>query len=308
MELLLAQLPIVTPGLFAQVVVVGVMMGALYALMAIGITFIASIMKMINWSMGEFYMIGSYIQFELISRLLGPGLWYVAAPLAMLGVFMLGIVLQRVLLAPMFKYGEAYRFEYATIITIALSVFLQNVAIVAAGPYQWAPREYLPPIILPDLGISLNGSRLAAATGAALILVAFYVFIKRTMLGLSFLGTAQNRLGAQTAGIRLPRVDMVGFGIGVAMAAAAGALLAPVFLVYPANGATSTVKGFEIIVIGGLGSLPGAVIAAFGLALVESFGSVFISPAYQDLYGFVFLIAFLLFRPQGLFGERERRV
>ena len=306
MDVLLAQLPPAT--LVGQVLVVGVMMGALYALMAIGITFIASIMKMINWSMGEFYMIGAYIQFEAIQRLLGPERWYLGVPLAMLGVFLLGLVLQRLLLAPMFRYGEATRFEYATIITIALAVLLQNVAIVAAGPYQWAPKEYLPPVVLQQLLISINGSRLAGAIGAAGILTLFYLFIRRTMLGLSFLGAAQNRLGAQTAGIRLERVDMVGFGIGVSLAAAAGALLAPVFLVYPAVGTTSTIKGFEIIVIGGLGSLPGAVLAAFGLALVESFGSVFISPTYQDLYGFLFLIAFLLLRPQGIFGERERRV
>src|SRR6266516_2883647 len=300
-------------ALVAQVLIVGLMMGALYALMAIGITFIASVMKMINWSMGEFYMIGSYVQFVLITQVFGSlgqgqGPWYAALPLAMLTVFVIGVVLQRLLLAPMFQYGEAHRFEYATIMTIAFSVLFQNIAVIWTGPYQWSPKEYLPPIILADLGISLNGSRLAGAIGAAVILLLFYVFIKRTMVGLSFLGTAQNRLGAQTAGIRLQRVDMIGFGVGVALAAAAGALLAPVFLVYPAAGATSTVKGFEIIVIGGLGSLPGAVLAAFGLALIESFGSVFITPSYQDLYCFLFLIAFLIFRPQGIFGERERRV
>ena len=295
------------PQIMAQLVTVGLMMGALYALMAIGITFIASVMKLINWSMGEFYMIGSYAQYYLITAFLGPEYWYVALPLSMLAVFLLGLVLQRGLLAPMFRQGEAPRFEYATIVTIALSVLFQNLAVILAGPYQLSPKEYLPSVSVPG-GIFLNGSRLAGAIGAVVILGAFYVFIRRTMIGLSFLGTAQNRLGAQTAGIRLQRVDMIGFGIGVALAAAAGALLAPVFLVYPTNGATSTVKGFEIIVIGGLGSLSGAVIAAFGLALVESFGSFFISPAYQDLYGFAFLIAFLLFRPEGIFGERERRV
>jgi branched-chain amino acid transport system permease protein len=292
--------------ILAQLSAVGLMMGALYALMAIGITFIAGIMKLINWSMGEFYMIGSYVQYYLIVLFLGPERWYLALPVAMLTVFLLGLVLQRGLLAPMFKYDEARRFEYATIITIALSVLLQNLAIILAGPYQWSPREYLPTVAFA--GLSLNGSRLAGAIGAAVILAVFYVFVKHTMVGLSFLGAAQNRLGAQTAGIRLARVDMIAFGIGVALAAAAGALLAPVFLVYPTNGVISTVKGFEIIVIGGLGSLPGAVAAAFGLALVESFGSFYISPAYQDLYGFVFLIAFLILRPQGLFGERERRV
>lgn len=295
-------------ALLAQVLIVGLMMGALYALMAIGITFIASIMKMINWSMGEFYMIGSFIQYNLLTRLLKPEQWYLALPLSMLGVFLLGLLVQRLLLAPMFKQAEAHRFEYATIVTIALSVLFQNLGIIMAGPTQVSPSEYLPPVILADLGISINGSRLAGALGAAVILLCFYLFIKHTMVGLSFLGTAQNRLGAQTAGVRLERVDMLGFGIGVALAAAAGALLAPVFLVYPTNGATSTMKGFEIIVIGGLGSLPGAVIAAFGLGLIEAFGSALLDPGYQDLYGFLFLIAFLVFRPHGLFGERERRV
>ena len=293
-------------ALLAQLLLVGLMMGALYALMAIGITFIASIMKMINWSMGEFYMLGSYLQYYLIVLLLGPERWYLGVPLSMATVFLLGLVLQRGLLAPMFERGEANRFEYATIITIALSVLFQNLAVILAGPYQWSPRDYLPAVSYA--GLSVNGSRLAGGMGAFVILLLFYLFVKHTMVGLSFLGAAQNRLGAQTAGIRLQRVDMIGFGIGVALAAAAGALLAPVFLVYPTNGTVSVVKGFEIIVIGGLGSLPGAVVAAFGLALIESFGSFYISPSYQDLYGFVFLIAFLIFRPQGLFGERERRV
>ncbi len=292
----------------AQALVVGLSMGALYALMATGITFIASILKIINWAMGDFYMIGSFVQYLVITRVLGPELWFIAVPIAMTGALILGVVAQRLLLAPMFSLSEHRRFEYATIMTIALSVLLTNGATILAGPNQVSPPDYLRSIPLPFVDISINGSRLAAAGGAVVILVLFHLFLRRTMLGLSLMAVAQNRLGARTAGIRLGRVDMLGFGLGVALAAAAGALLAPVFLVYPGNGAFSIVKGFEIIVIGGLGSLPGAVIAAFALALVESFGSVFISPLYQDLYGFLFLIAFLIVRPTGLFGERERRV
>jgi branched-chain amino acid transport system permease protein len=294
--------------LLPQVIVVGLLMGAVYSLMALGITFIASIMKLINWSMGEFYMLGSYLQYQLIVRVMGPGLWWLALPVSAVTVFALGLVLQRVLLAPMFTRNEGSRFEYATIVTIALSVLFQNIAVWAAGPTQNRPPDYLPTMIVASLGLALNGSRVAAAIGALVILVAFWYFVRRTTLGLAFLGTAQNRLGAQTAGISIQRVDMLAFGIGVALAAAAGALLAPVFLVYPTDGATAAVKGFEIIVIGGLGSLAGAVVAGFALAIVETFGSVFISPSYQDLYGFAFLLAFLVVRPQGLFGERERHV
>lgn len=293
-------------GQLPQVVVAGLMMGALYALMAVGITFIYSLMKMINWAMGEFYMVGSYAQFVLITLVLGPSLWFLGIPLSMVGVFLLGLAIQRGLLAPMFGREAERRDEYATIITIALSVLIQNLATILAGPYQWSPPEYLPLVTVGN--ISVNGSRLAAAAGALVILAGFYFLIRRTWLGLAFLGAAQNRIGAEVAGIDVRRLDALAFGIGVALAAAAGALLAPVFLVYPTNGAVSTVKGFEIIVIGGLGSLTGSVVAAFLLGLVESFGSVFISPAYQDLYGFIFLIAMLFLRPQGIFGERERRV
>ena len=291
-----------------QAVIVGITLGALYALMATGITFIASILKLINWAMGDFFMVGTYVQLVVLTAFIGQDKWYLGVPITMAVTFVVGVLVQRTLLAPMFRYGEANRFEYATIMTIALSLLLQNGAVLIAGPNQASPAEYLPSVPIPGLGISVNGSRIAAAIGAAIILIAFWLFLRRTLFGLSLLGAAQNRLGAQTAGIRLGRLDMTGFGIGVALAAAAGALLAPVYSVYPGNGQFAITKGFEIIVIGGLGSLPGAVIAAFMLAMVESIGSALVSPLYQDLYGFLFLMLFLIMRPTGLFGERERRV
>ena len=142
-----------------------------------------------------------------------------------------------------------------------------------------------------------------------MLLALFYLVITRPRGSAArFRGAAQNRVGIQTAGIDVLRLDMLAFGVGVALAAAAGALLAPDFLVYPENGAISTFKGFEIIVIGGLGSIMGSVVGGLLLGVIEALGSVFLSPAYKDLYGFVLLIALLVFRPTGLFGERERSV
>ena len=115
-------------------------------------------------------------------------------------------------------------------------------------------------------------------------------------------------MAIKTAGVDVLRLDMLAFGVGVSMAAAAGALLAPDFLVYPENGAISTFKGFEIIVIGGLGSILGSIVGGVLLGVLEALGSVFLSPAYKDLYGFLFLITLLVVRPTGLFGERERTV
>ena len=125
--------------LLSQYVLSGVVIGAIYSLMALGITFIYSIMKMINWSMGEFYMIGSYVQYVLIATLLGPERWYVALPLAMGTVFCLGLVTQRLLLRPMFVGGIERRDEYATIVTIALMVFFRNLAIVLGGRTNMPP-------------------------------------------------------------------------------------------------------------------------------------------------------------------------
>ncbi|OLA96182.1 MAG: hypothetical protein AUH20_04310 [Candidatus Rokubacteria bacterium 13_2_20CM_69_15_2] len=292
--------------LFSQYLLSGIVIGLIYSLMALGITFIYSIMKMINWAMGEFYMIGSYVQYALLVTLLPPERWYLALPLAMGAVFLLGVVTQRLLLRPMYVGGIERRDEYATIITIALMVFFRNLAIVLGGPNQYAPKDYARATTLGTLPIS--GNRVVALVAAIVLLTLFSLMVKQTWLGRAFRGAAQNRVGIQTAGIDVLRLDMLAFGVGVALAAAAGALLAPDFLVYPENGSISTFKGFEIIVIGGLGSIPGSVVGGVLLGVIEALGSVFIASAYKDLYGFVLLIALLVLRPTGLFGERERTV
>src|SRR6267378_1696473 len=267
--------------LLSQYVLSGLVIGVIYGLMALGITFIYSIMKMINWSMGEFYMIGSYVQYALLAGVLGWSLWYVALPVAMVSVFLLGLLVQRFLLRPMYVGGVERRDEYA-------------------------PRDYARATTLVTLPIS--GNRMVALIGTLVLLALFFLVIKTTWIGRAFRGAAQNRVGIQTAGVDVLRLDMLAFGVGVALAAAAGALLAPDFLVYPENGAISTFKGFEIIVIGGLGSVLGSIVGGVLLGVIEALGSVFLSAAYKDLYGFLLLIALLVFRPTGLFGERERSV
>src|SRR2546425_1808564 len=211
----------------------GLVIGIIYSLMALGITFIYGIMKMINWSMGEFYMIGSYVQYALLATVLGQERWYVALPIAMACTFVLGLVIQRFLLRPMFVRGIERRDEYATIITIALMVLFRNLAIVLGGPNQYAPPDYARPMTLVTLPIS--GNRVVALVGTLILLALFYLVIKKTWVGRALRGAAQNRVGIQTAGVDVLRLDMLAFGVGVALAAAAGALLAPDFLVYPEN-------------------------------------------------------------------------
>ena len=251
-------------------------------------------------------MIGSYVQYVLIVTVFGGARWWLALPVAMGSVFLLGLVIQRLLLRPMYVGVIERRDEYATIVTIALMILFRNLAIVLGGPNQYAPPDYARPVTLGTL--PLSGNRFVALIGTAVLLGLFLLVIKTTWIGRALRGAAQNRVGIQTAGVDVLRLDMLAFGVGVALAAAAGALLAPDFLVYPENGAISTFKGFEIIVIGGLGSIMGSVVGGLLLGVIEALGSVFLSPAYKDLYGFVLLIALLAVRPTGLFGERERTV
>ncbi|WP_428674814.1 branched-chain amino acid ABC transporter permease [Reyranella sp.] len=290
--------------LVVQTFISGIMIGVLYALMALGITFIYSIMRMINWAMGEFYMIGSYLQYMLVAFLLGPDLWWLAIVVSTAGVFVLGLFTQWSLLKPIFRKPPEARDDYATVVTLALLLMLRSLATGIAGPNQFTPGSNLPIVMVGPM--PLAGARVAAFLFALVALGVFWAVLRYTWYGLALRATSQSRVGVQTAGIDVLRVDRVAFGIGVALAGLAGALLAPVFLVFPTNGLITTVKGFEIVVIGGLGSIPGALIAGVLLGLIESFGAAFVDSAYQNIYGFALVLLILVLKPTGLFGERGR--
>ncbi len=290
--------------LFTQTLISGLMIGVLYALMALGITFIYSIVRMINWAMGEFYMLGSYIQYVAVAYALGPKLWWLAVIISTAGTFLIGYLIEPILIKPMHARAMERRDDYATVVTIALLLMLRSLAVAIGGPYQFRPETNLPIMWVGPL--PMEGARVAACLCALLALALFYVLMSKTWMGLALRATAQNRVAAQTSGVDVFRLDAVAFGIGVALAGLAGALLAPLFLVYPTNGVVTTVKGFEIIVIGGLGSIPGALIGGLLLGVVESLGAAFISSPYQNAYGFALVLLVLMVRPYGLFGERGR--
>jgi len=290
--------------LFAQTLISGLMIGVLYALMALGITFIYSIVRMINWAMGEFYMLGSYIQYVAVAYALGPKLWWLAVIISTAGTFLIGYLIEPILIKPMHARAMERRDDYATVVTIALLLMLRSLAVAIGGPYQFRPETNLPIMWVGPL--PMEGARVAACLCALLALALFYVVMSKTWMGLALRAAAQNRVAAQTSGVDVFRLDAVAFGIGVALAGLAGALLAPLFLVYPTNGVVTTVKGFEIIVIGGLGSIPGALIGGLLLGVVESLGAAFISSPYQNAYGFALVLLVLMVRPYGLFGERGR--
>src|SRR3954470_5828057 len=240
--------------LLIQTLISGIMIGVLYALMALGITFIYSIVRMINWAMGEFYMLGSYIQYVAVAYAFGRNYWWLAIIVSTADTFLIGYLLEPILIKPMHARAMERRDDYATVVTIALLLMLRSLAVAIGGPYQYRPETNLPIMWVGPL--PMEGARVMASVFALVALALFWLLISKTWIGLALRAAAQNRVAAQTSGVDVFRLDAIAFAIGVALAGLAGALLAPLFLVYPTNGAVTTVKGFEIIVIGGVRRVP----------------------------------------------------
>ena len=298
--------------LLAQVIN-GVIFGLIYALIALGLTLVFSIMRVVNFSHGEFYMLGGYALYALTAGavtlfsipLILPTI--VGLPLAMVAVAIFGILVERGLLRPVYTARMDRPEEYAIILTFGLSLFLQYGALTTVGPYEMTPGSFWEGSkhIIGDL--YLGGDRLFAACTSVFLIGATLFFIYGTWTGRALMATAQNRVGSTIVGINTVRMNITAMAVAGLLAGAAGALLAPVFLVYPDVGQIPVIKAFVIIVLGGMGSIPGAVIAAVILGLVESLGSVYLSVAYRDVFAFLVLIGVLLFRPHGLFGQKARR-
>ena len=294
-------------------VINGVIFGLIYALIALGLTLVFSIMRVVNFSHGEFYMLGGYALYALTAGavtlfsipLTLPTI--VGLPLAMVAVAIFGILVERGLLRPVYTARMDRPEEYAIILTFGLSLFLQYGALTTVGPYEMTPGSFWEGSkhIIGDL--YLGGDRLFAACTSVFLIGATLFFIYGTWTGRALMATAQNRVGSTIVGINTVRMNITAMALAGLLAGAAGALLAPVFLVYPDVGQIPVIKAFVIIVLGGMGSIPGAVIAAVILGLVESLGSVYLSVAYRDVFAFLVLIGVLLFRPHGLFGQKARR-
>ncbi|MEE8290587.1 MAG: branched-chain amino acid ABC transporter permease [Candidatus Tectomicrobia bacterium] len=283
----------------------GLIFGLLYGLIALGLTIVFGIMRVVNFAHGELYMLGGYLLYFCTISLGLPPL--VGLPLSMVMVGLFGFLVERVLLRPVYTTRLERAEEYAIILTFGLSLLLQNSALWAIGPYELSPTSFWEGSkhVIGDL--YLAGDRLFAAAAAVVLLVVTLLLVYKTWLGQALMATAQSRVGAAVVGINVIRMNVYAMGLAGMLAAAAGALIAPIFLVYPDVGAVPVVKSFVVIVLGGMGSIPGCILGALLLGVVESLGSVYIAVAYRDVYAFLVLILVLLVRPYGLFGHRERR-
>ncbi|HYB72837.1 MAG TPA: branched-chain amino acid ABC transporter permease [Candidatus Sulfotelmatobacter sp.] len=281
---------------FIQSVVSGVLTGSLYAMIGVGLTVVFGVMRIINLAHGDLVMLGMYGAFW------GLALWkldpFVSILLWVPLLFLGGMLIYRFLLKAIIPGGELNTLLY----TAGLSLLIANLALfVWSGDYRTIKLRYALSPMRP-FGIAVPVP-LALAFGLAILITAgLSLFLARTDLGRAIRATSQNPEAAALMGVNVDRISMVTFGLGSALAGAAGVLLAPSLYLYPTVGEILIVKCFVIVVLGGLGSVAGAIAGGVLLGLVESLGAVYVSVAYKDTIGFVLFMLVLLFRPSGLFG------
>jgi len=295
--------------LILDLLINGLIIGVFYALMAVGLSLIFGILKIVNFAHGEFYMVGAYA-YTLAAVMHKVPPW-LALPLAFFAGAIIGLLVERLLIRPLYAGYTSWglkRDEYAVIVTFALSILLINLVDKFVGPYgiRGPPlvgnaRVHVGPAIV-------SGHRLVASLVAIALVAGTMLLVRYSHWGRQIQAVAQNRLGASLAGTDPARVSGIVFALAGGLAAVAGALLANVFNPTPDVGLFPATKAYVIIVLGGMGSIAGAVVASLLLGVLESFGSVYISYEYRDTFGLIILMIVLLIRPQGLLGEHSREV
>jgi branched-chain amino acid transport system permease protein len=287
----------------------GLIVGLFYALMAVGLAMIFGVLKIVNFAHGEFYMVGAYT-YVLIALKLDVSPW-IALPLAAVAGAALGWVVERTLMRPLYAgYGSwaIMKDEYAVVVTFGLSLLLVNLVDKVVGPYPYRGPVLAETAVFMLGPVRLNGQKVIAAAVSAALLVGLALFIKRSLWGRQIQAVAQNRLGASLAGIDATRTTSLIFAISGLLAGLSGALLSPLINPSPDVGAFPAIKSYVIVVLGGMGSVWGAMIASLLLGVLESFFAVYVSYDYRDAFGLLILMVVLLVRPQGLLGEKGREL
>jgi branched-chain amino acid transport system permease protein len=278
----------------------GLVLGGTYALLGIGLTLIFGLMSVVNFAHGEFYTLGAYATFGALA-LAGLPVCVALGAAIVLGA-LVGALCERTLLRPLRRES----IDTVMLVMIGVWIAMQNAELLVWGGVARSIPHPFPtaPLTLGPLNIA--PVRLFVVAAAAALIGAAWLLIQRTRLGTAMRATFQDRDTAALMGVRIGNIHTATFALGSGLAAAAGALLGPVFVAYPSMGDLAAAKAFAIVILGGLGSIPGATIGGFILALVEELGAGYISSGYRDAMGFLLIIVILLFRPTGLFARRER--
>ena len=283
-----------------QHLVNALILGSTYALLGIGLTLIFGIMRVVNFTHGELYALGAYAVFFLEVSL-GVN-FFLALVLAVIVGCAVGAAIEFVLLRPLLDAD----IDTTMLVMIGAWIVMQNTELLYWGGVSKAIMTPFPEEPLQIGSVFVSWLRLFVLVVALILIGATYALINRTKLGKAMRATFQDRDTAALMGVNIKGIYTATFAIGSGLAAAAGALLGPVFLVTPSMGDLASLKAFAIVILGGLGNITGATLGGFILAFVEEIGAGYISSGYRDAMGFLIIIIVLLFKPTGLFARAER--
>jgi len=287
--------------ILAQTIVAGLLLGGLYALIGVGMSLVFGVMRIINLAHGDLLMVGMYTTFWLFtSWQIDP---YVSVVVSAPLLFLLGMIFQKFLVGPVIRSGAPE--ESLILLTYGIGLALVNVVqLMFTANYRTLYTPYSTATFFVG-GVSISVPLVVAFLLASLISAALYFFLIKTGMGRTIRATAQDRDAAFLMGINVDRIYVVTFAIGAALAGAAGSLFLPLFYASPQVGGPFTLKAFIVTVLGGMGSVMGALVGGIVLGLMESLGATYVNNAYRDVIGFVVFILVLLLRPSGLVGKSK---
>jgi len=288
---------VVTPAMVGQVILSGILSGALYALVALGLSLIFGVMRVINIAHGPLLMLGAYVTYFLYSQVgINP---FLTVPVSMAALFVVGLLLQRALV---FRVVGAPELS-SLLLTFGISIALVNL-VQLAFTSNLRTVEYLTGSWIIG-GLALSKPRFIAFLFSAAVTALAFAFLKFTRLGKAIRATSQSREVALVCGINVARIHLLTFGLSSALAAGGGALLAVIVAIQPEMGSVWTFKSFLVIVLGGAGNYPGALLGGLLLGLVEQLASLFLTTQLSEVVAYVLLVLVLLVRPTGLLGGRS---
>jgi branched-chain amino acid transport system permease protein len=278
----------------------GLLLGATYSLLGIGLTLVFGLMNVVNFAHGEFYTLGAYAAFAALA--LASVSFFVAIPLAIVAGALAGAVCERVLLRPL----RGQSIDTVMLVMIGLWIAMQNAELLGWGGVAKSVPTPFPtePVVVG--AVSVAPLRIFVFVVSGLLIVGAHLLLSRTKLGRAMRATFQDRETAALMGVSIERIHTITFAFGAGLAAAAGALLGPVFLLYPSMGDLASLKAFSVVILGGLGNFGGAAVGGLVLGIAEELGAGYISSGYRDAVGFLMIVAVLLLRPSGLFARAER--
>jgi len=289
---------ILDPVLVVQAVVSGLLFGGVYSLMAIGLTLIFGVMRVVNFAHGDLMVWAMYLAWLGATRFgIDPYVGFVAAAAIL---FVVGFAIQRQLVDRILDAPH----EMQILLMLGVALVLENTALVAFGPEPQRVRTPLTQTAVWLGPVFVDVGRLVTFVVAIALTLALSVFLYRSDMGRQMRAVADNGYGAHVIGTDVRRVSALAFAVGAACVGAAGALVAPLLPFQPPTGLQLSVTSFNIVIIGGMGSLLGAFVGGLLVSVAESLGAVFLNPSMKELVSFALLIVILLVRPAGIFGRR----